>query len=58
MNINSRNTFRLGYRPVKEGPRSLLNSQDRVDKSATGKPTSTKGKRAATEKRKTEKKTH
>ena len=36
MNTNSRNTCRLGRRPVKQGPRSLLNEQGRVEKLATG----------------------
>ena len=36
MNTNSRNTCRLGRRLVKQGPRSLLDDQDRVKKLATG----------------------
>ena len=36
MNTNSRNPCRLGRRPVKQGPRSLLGDQDRVEKLATG----------------------
>ena len=36
MNTNSRNTCRLGRRPVKQGPRSLLDDQGRVEKLATG----------------------
>ena len=34
--------MRLGRRPVKQGPRSLLNNQDSVEKLATGKSTSMK----------------
>jgi len=31
-----RKTFRLGYRPAKQGPRSLLSNQGRVEKSVIG----------------------
>ena len=36
MYTNSRNTCRLGRRPVKQGPRPLLDYQSRVEKLATG----------------------
>ena len=52
MNTNSRNTCWLGRRPVKQGPRPVLDDQGRVEKLATGKWTTTK----ATEKLKTVKK--
>ena len=53
MNTNSRNPCQLGHRPLKQGPRPLLGDQDRVEKLATGKLTSTK----ATEKLKIAKNT-
>ena len=36
MYTNSRNTCRLGRRPVKQGPRPLLGDQGRVEKLVTG----------------------
>ena len=36
MYTNSRNTCRLGHRPVKQGSRPLLSDQGRVEKLATG----------------------
>ena len=42
MYTNSRNTCRLGRRPVKQGPRPLLGDQGRIEKLATGKSTSPK----------------
>ena len=42
MNGNSRNTCRLGRRPVKQGPRPLLSDQGRIEKLATGKPSKEK----------------
>ena len=37
MNEFRENPYRLGRRPVKQGPRSLLSDQGRVDKLVTGK---------------------
>ena len=54
---NSRNTCGFGRRPVKQGPRPLLNGQGRVEKLATGKSTSTKVKKATTDKLKIAKNT-
>ena len=34
---HSRNSYRLGRRPGKQGPRSLLSNQSRVEKLVTGK---------------------
>ena len=53
MNTDSRNKCWFGCRPVKQGPRPLLDDQGRVEKLATGKLTSTK----ATEKLKLAKNT-
>ena len=57
MNTNSRNTSRLGRRLVKQGLHPLPSDQGRVEKLATGKSTSMKGKRATTEKLKIAKNT-
>ena len=54
---NSRNTCRLGRRQVKQGPRPLLSDHGRVEKLASGKLTSAKVKRAATDKLKITKNT-
>ena len=48
MNTDDRNTFPLGCCPVKQDPPPLLTSQDRVEKLATGKSTSTKARRMIT----------
>ena len=48
MNTDSRNMCQLGRRPVKQGPGPLLSDRNRVEKSATGKSTSTKGTTVAT----------
>lgn len=43
MNDDNRTTYRLGRRPSKQGPRPLPSNEDRIEKLATEKPSTTTG---------------